>query len=285
MGEQVVGQQHRLGPLQVGVAGQVRSPAASARPSSTSCSVDDRSATASSSRLHHSRRSVATWSLRLRAVCSLAPAGPASSVTRRSTAVWMSSSDWANANVPSAISVVDGVERGEHGVALGLGEQPDAARGRVRAPASRRCRRATAGDRTAGWPCRPSARRPGRPRSGRATASSAVARSASLRRSSPASSRSGRPATSPSRRRRPRTASCRRRRRCRAGRRWPLRSSAEATTWAQPGRRAHDHQVAGDGDLGDPLAHHPPQLVERRDAVGLDRRGRRRRSARPARGP
>ncbi len=40
----------------------------------------------------HSRRSVATWSLRLRPVCSLAPAGPASSVTRRSTAVWMSSS-------------------------------------------------------------------------------------------------------------------------------------------------------------------------------------------------
>ncbi len=57
-----------------------------------------------SSRLHHSRRSVATWSLRLRAVCSLAPAAPASSVTRRSTAVWMSSSVATNTNEPVASS-------------------------------------------------------------------------------------------------------------------------------------------------------------------------------------
>ena len=47
---------------------------------------------------------MATWSLRLRPVWSLAPAGPASSVTRRSIAVWMSSSEGANANVPPPIS-------------------------------------------------------------------------------------------------------------------------------------------------------------------------------------
>src|SRR5436190_12438844 len=42
--------------------------------------------------------SVATWSLRERAVCSLPPTGPASSVTRRSIAMWMSSSSSANGN-------------------------------------------------------------------------------------------------------------------------------------------------------------------------------------------
>ena len=68
---------------------------------------------------------MATWSLRLRPVWSLAPAG-ASSVTRRSTAVWMSSSDGRNAKVPSASSRLDLVEGGEHLVALGVGEDPDA---------------------------------------------------------------------------------------------------------------------------------------------------------------
>ena len=48
--------------------------------------------------------SSATWSLRLRPVCSLAPVAPAISVTRRSIAVWMSSSVGANANVPSMSS-------------------------------------------------------------------------------------------------------------------------------------------------------------------------------------
>ena len=56
---------------------------------------------------------MATWSLRLRPVCSLAPAAPAISVTRRSIAVWMSSSVGANANVPVGELVLDLVERGE----------------------------------------------------------------------------------------------------------------------------------------------------------------------------
>ena len=48
--------------------------------------------------------SVATWSLRERAVCSRPPTGPTISVSRRSIAMWMSSSPSANGNVPSASS-------------------------------------------------------------------------------------------------------------------------------------------------------------------------------------
>ena len=78
---------------------------------------------ASSSRLVNRRRSVATWSLRLRPVCSLAPAGPAISVTRRSTAVWMSSSDGhERRRSPSASSTADLVEGGQHGVGLDQAE-------------------------------------------------------------------------------------------------------------------------------------------------------------------
>ncbi len=40
----------------------------------------------------HSRTSVATWSLRLRPVCSLPATGPIRSVSRRSMALWISSS-------------------------------------------------------------------------------------------------------------------------------------------------------------------------------------------------
>jgi hypothetical protein len=51
-----------------------------------------------------SATSVATWSLRERAVWRRPPGGPASSVTRRSTAMWMSSSSGRNAKRPSASS-------------------------------------------------------------------------------------------------------------------------------------------------------------------------------------
>ena len=229
-----------------------------------------RRATSISSRLHHSRRSVATWSLRLRAVCSLAPAGPASSVTRRSTAVWMSSSLWANANDPSASSASTCVERGEDGVALVVVEQPGPGQaadvgpraGDVVAPQAAVERQAdgvghqgvgrAAGEapvperrrRRVVWLShrrRPARRagaggRPGRRRSspGPATHSSVSS-----------------PATVPSRPSR------------------PLRSSAEATTWAQPGGVRSTTRLADDGDLADPLPEHPAQLVERRDAVGL----------------
>ncbi len=61
---------------------------------------------------------MATWSLRLRPVWSFAPAGPASSVTRRSTAVWMSSSAGWNANAPDGQLRLDLVEGAEHGGGL-----------------------------------------------------------------------------------------------------------------------------------------------------------------------
>ena len=70
--------------------------------------------------------SSATWSLRLRPVCSLAPVAPAISVTRRSIAVWMSSSVGANANVPVGELLLDAVERGGDHLALLLVEQADA---------------------------------------------------------------------------------------------------------------------------------------------------------------
>ena len=50
------------------------------------------------------RRSVTTWSFRLRPVCTLPPGAPISSVSRRSFAVWMSSSPSLTANVPASHS-------------------------------------------------------------------------------------------------------------------------------------------------------------------------------------
>src|SRR5688572_14583793 len=64
--------------------------------------------------------SVATWSLRERAVWSLPPTGPTISVSRRSTAMWMSSSPASNRNEPP-VEADRGVELAEDGV-LRLGE-------------------------------------------------------------------------------------------------------------------------------------------------------------------
>ena len=90
---------------------------------------------------------------------------PASSVTRRSTAVWMSSSPIRRRRTsrpPSPVSV--DIERDQHGVSLDLGQQPRSAPARVRVPGTRRCRRATAADRTGCSRCTPSTPRRGRPR-------------------------------------------------------------------------------------------------------------------------
>ena len=70
--------------------------------------------------------SSAIWSLRLRPVCSLAPAAPAISVTRRSIAVWMSSSLGANTNESLGELLFDAVERGDDDAALVVGQQADA---------------------------------------------------------------------------------------------------------------------------------------------------------------
>ena len=69
-------------------------------------------------------RSVATWSLRERAVCSRPPTGPAISVSRRSIAMWMSSSSGAKGKRSSAELCFDGVQAGEQRVAILLGDDP-----------------------------------------------------------------------------------------------------------------------------------------------------------------
>jgi hypothetical protein len=78
--------------------------ASSARAASTSTSERAAAATNRISRRLHRRRAVATWSFLLRPVCRREPGSPAIWVTRRSMAVWMSSSVSANTNVPPAIS-------------------------------------------------------------------------------------------------------------------------------------------------------------------------------------
>ena len=111
--EQVMREQHGLRALQVRVAGERdlgRLPRALQQ---HRCSSWMRAATARPSRRRYRRMSSAIWSLRLRPVCSFAPTGPAISVTRRSIAVWMSSSLGANANVSAAELLLDAVERGD----------------------------------------------------------------------------------------------------------------------------------------------------------------------------
>ena len=91
--EQVVGEEHGLRPLQMGVPGQVG--VADLRGASFQGPLQlehvARSRVRARARVN-SRSAVATWSFRLRPVWSLAPLSGASSVTRRSIAVWMSSS-------------------------------------------------------------------------------------------------------------------------------------------------------------------------------------------------
>ena len=125
--EQVMAEQNRLGPLEMGVTGQVH--VGPGRPGSRDQHGLERDAPRrrwrAPSRSTKRRSAVATWSLRLRPVCSFAPASPASSVTRRSMAVWMSSSVGAKTNSPARQLALDGVERAEHGVDLVGAEQAD----------------------------------------------------------------------------------------------------------------------------------------------------------------
>src|SRR5581483_11053870 len=84
--------------------GRYAGPASTARSTRTCCRSSTRSATTVRACFVNKRSAVATWSLRLRPVCNFAPAGPAISVTRRSIAVWMSSSVGTNAKVPASSS-------------------------------------------------------------------------------------------------------------------------------------------------------------------------------------
>ena len=69
----------------------------------------------------HSLKSVATWSLRERAVCSRRPGSPTSSVSRCSMLKWMSSSSVVNANVAGLDLGLDLLQPAQDRVALGLG--------------------------------------------------------------------------------------------------------------------------------------------------------------------
>ena len=93
-----------------------------ARWASASWSAMISSATPMSERRHHRRSAVATWSLRLRPVCSLAPTSPTSSVTRRSMAVWMSSSPGAKTKLARGELLLHHVERLHQGGHLAVGE-------------------------------------------------------------------------------------------------------------------------------------------------------------------
>ena len=54
-----------------------------------------------------SRRSVATWSLRLRPVCSFRPTSPRRSISACSTCMWMSSSSCRNGSSPRSSNNAD----------------------------------------------------------------------------------------------------------------------------------------------------------------------------------
>ena len=94
---------------------RARAPARAARPSARGMRCSARSA---ASRVYIAR-SVTTWSLRERAVCRRPPTGPASSVRRRSIAMWMSSSPSANGKRAVAQLGLDGVEARQQRVAVG----------------------------------------------------------------------------------------------------------------------------------------------------------------------
>jgi hypothetical protein len=78
IGQQVVAKAHRLRHLQVGEAGHHGVGVRSAMSTSARCISPAAADQASISPRSHSRTSVATWSLRLRPVCSRLPASPTS---------------------------------------------------------------------------------------------------------------------------------------------------------------------------------------------------------------
>ena len=111
--QQMVAEGHRLRGLQMrqprhhraGMLQRLASPARADRPASAASSASMQSRI-------HSRKSVATWSLRERAVCRRPEASPISSPSRLSTFIWMSSSARLKENLPPSISTGSCRDRG-----------------------------------------------------------------------------------------------------------------------------------------------------------------------------
>jgi hypothetical protein len=110
-----------LGRLQMGEARHDRAACAPACFTSARCSTSNPAEARAQASRTHSRKSVATWSLRERAVCSRAPAGPTISVSRASMLKWMSSSSRLKAKRPAAISRRSGRARHDR-VRIGLAD-------------------------------------------------------------------------------------------------------------------------------------------------------------------
>ena len=126
VGEQVVREVDGLRALQVRVAGHrpVLVALGELRRARSAGAAACRSVCSACARVNIAT-SVATWSLRERAVCSLPPTGPTISVSRRSTAMWMSSSSSLERRTsPPSSSSSTRVEAGEQRVAVGVGDDP-----------------------------------------------------------------------------------------------------------------------------------------------------------------
>ena len=113
VGEQVVAEVDRLGALQVGVAGH-RPVAVGARPAPAAAPSPPPPSSIARSECAWTTiaTSVATWSLRERPVWSLPASGPISSPSRRSIAMWMSSSASSNSKPCSPMRVAHPLQAG-----------------------------------------------------------------------------------------------------------------------------------------------------------------------------
>ena len=141
VGEQVVAEVDGLRALKVRVARHRPVEVRSARASSDLDQRAERRARAGGGARTNSAMSVATWSLRERAVCSL-PADRArrSRSARRSIAMWMSSSPARERKRAVAQLALDGVEPAQQRVAIRVADDPRSPRASARARATGRCR-------------------------------------------------------------------------------------------------------------------------------------------------